>query len=207
MKRLLLLIISLTIVLMSTAQPADQQATSAARELTDTIARMDSKIFDAFNAHNVDMLMSMFADDVEFYHDSGGLTNFQQTKEGFTKMFASSPDIRRDLVRESLEVYPIKDYGAIEIGVHRFYHKENGKEEIGSFKFVNVWRKTATRGKFHASSASDISALLIRLLSEVCAISSGHECNLESRTESHATSATQSARASRRLCGAGAHSR
>jgi hypothetical protein len=67
-------------------------------------------------------------------------------------MLASVPDIRRDLVKESLEIYPIKDYGAIEIGVHRFCHKEHGQEECGSFKFVMSGAKSVTRGKFHASS-------------------------------------------------------
>jgi ketosteroid isomerase-like protein len=121
--------------------------TKEARELFETIVRMDAKTFDAFNTHDVSTLMSMFAEDVEFYHDSGGLTNFQQTKEGFTKMFANSPDIRRDLVKESLEVYPIKDYGAIEIGAHRFCHKENGKDDCGTFKFAMIWRKTGDTWK------------------------------------------------------------
>ena len=40
-------------------------------------------------------------------------------------MFANMPDIRRDMVG-SLGVYPIKDFGAIEVGTHRFCHKENG---------------------------------------------------------------------------------
>jgi hypothetical protein len=56
-------------------------------------------------------------------------------------MMASVPDIRRELVAGSLEVHPIKGYGAIEIGVHRFCHKENGNEECGTFKFVHIWRK------------------------------------------------------------------
>jgi hypothetical protein len=57
-------------------------------------------------------------------------------------MFGNATDIRRDLVRGSIEVYPIKDYGAIEIGQHRFCHKENAKEECGTFKFAMVWRKS-----------------------------------------------------------------
>lgn len=122
-------------------------------ELLQTIARMDAKMFDAFNVHNVDAIMSMFTEDLEFYHDTGGLTDFQQTKESFTKLFASSPDIRRDLVKDSLEVYPIKDYGAIEIGAHRFCHKEKGdgaspaRTDCGTFKFAMIWRKTGDTWK------------------------------------------------------------
>lgn len=100
-------------------------------------------MFKAFNAHNLDALMSMFTDDLEFYHDKGGLTSYQQTAENFKKLFLNNPDIRRDLIKDSLEVYPVKNYGGLEIGAHRFCHQENGKEECGTFKFVMVWRKTA----------------------------------------------------------------
>jgi ketosteroid isomerase-like protein len=110
-------------------------------QLFETVAQLDAKMFGAFNAHDVDLLMSMFTDDMEFYHDKGGLTNREQTREGFVKMFGNSPDIRRELVPGSLQVYPIKDFGAIEIGTHRFCHKENGKDDCGNFPFVMIWRK------------------------------------------------------------------
>jgi len=110
-------------------------------QLFQTVTQLDEKMFGAFNAHDVDLLMSMFTDDIEFYHDKGGLTNYQQTREGFTRMFANAPDIRRELIPGSLQVYPIKDFGAIEIGTHRFCHKENGKDDCGNFPFVMVWQK------------------------------------------------------------------
>jgi len=115
--------------------------------LFETVAQLDAKMFRAFNAHDVDLLMSMFTDDMEFYHDKGGLTNREQTREGFAKMFGNSPDIRRELIPGSLQVYPIKDFGAIEIGTHRFCHKENGKDDCGNFPFVMVWRKSADSWK------------------------------------------------------------
>jgi hypothetical protein len=62
-------------------------------------------------------------------------------------MFANSPDIRRDLLEGSLEVYPIKDFGAIEIGTHRFCQKENGKEDCGNFPFVMIWKKSGNSWK------------------------------------------------------------
>jgi ketosteroid isomerase-like protein len=134
----------------ATDQPAADAKNITPAELFDTIARMDAAIFDAFNAHDVDHLMSLFTDDLEFYHDTGGLTDYRQTKESFKKMFAGTPDIRRDLVKGSLEVYPVKDHGAIEIGEHRFCHKEMGKDDCGRFKFAMIWRKTGLRGKFRA---------------------------------------------------------
>jgi ketosteroid isomerase-like protein len=128
-------------------KPTAKKTAATSEELVETISRMDSAIFNAFNAHDVDRLMALFADDLEFYHDTGGLSDKRQNGEAFKKMFASTPDIRRDLVKETLEVYPVKDYGAMEIGEHRFCHKENGKDDCGTFKFAMVWRKTGESWK------------------------------------------------------------
>ena len=98
-------------------------------------------MFEAFNGHNVERLMSFFSDDLEFYHDKAGLTDKPQTRETFAKVFAQSPDIRRDLVKGSLRVYPVKGYGAMEVGQHRFCHHENGKEDCGTYTFVMIWRQ------------------------------------------------------------------
>ena len=116
------------------AIPAD------AAELRELVAGLDRKMFDAYNAHDVDGLMAWFSADLEFYHDTGGLLDFQQVKAGFTSVFANNKDIRRELVDGSLEVYPIKGYGAIEIGSHRFCHTENGKPDCGTFRFLQIWR-------------------------------------------------------------------
>lgn len=57
-------------------------------------------------------------------------------------MFASATDIKRVLLPESLEVYPIKDFGALEVGSHRSCHTEKGQEECGNFKVAVIWKKT-----------------------------------------------------------------
>ena len=127
---------SWTPVFAQTSTPADSTSS-----LTGMITKMDTKTFDAFNTHNVDLLMSMFTRDVEFYHDEGGLTNYDQTREAFKTMFGNMPDVRRELVPGSLKVFPIKDFGAIELGTHRFCHKENGKNDCGEFPFVMIWKQ------------------------------------------------------------------
>ena len=119
--------------------PVEAIPTDAA-QLRELVAGLDRKMFDAYNAHDVDGLMAWFAEDLEFYHDNGGLLDFQQVKAGFTGVFANNKDIRRDLVDGSLEVYPIKGYGAIEIGAHRVCHTEDGKEDCGTFRFVHIGR-------------------------------------------------------------------
>ena len=125
----------------SSAPPATEAAISAdAVKLRELVGELDRKMFDAYNAHDVDGLMAWFTEDLEFYHDTGGLLDFAQVKTGFTNVFANNKDIRRDLVEGTLEVYPIKDYGAIEIGTHRFCHTENGKPDCGTFQFMQIWR-------------------------------------------------------------------
>jgi len=120
---------------------------SASQKLYNEIVRMDNLLFAAFNTQNLDELKIFFTDDLEFYQDNEGLASYSQTIKDFKAMFEQNLKIKRELVKGSLEVYPIKDYGAIEIGVHRFCHIENGKDECGTFKFVHVWQKTATGWK------------------------------------------------------------
>lgn len=114
---------------------------SAPKGLYAEIFGVDSSTFAALNAHNVNQLMSYFTKDVEFYNDGGGLTTYEQTAINFASMFKGTPGIRRELVNGSLEVYPLKDYGAIATGAHRFCHPEQGKEVCGSYKFTTIWRQ------------------------------------------------------------------
>lgn len=111
------------------------------------IARMDKAMFDAFNAHDIDGVMALFSEDLEFYHDKGGLLRYEDTRNGMKGNFDQNNGLRRDLVPGSLEVYPINNYGAVEIGAHRFCHVEDGKDDCGVLKFVHVWRKTGDQWK------------------------------------------------------------
>jgi len=104
------------------------------------ILHMDSVLFDAFNTHNMPVLRSVFAENLEFYHDKGGLSNYATSMESFKGVFEHNPDLRRELVKGTLEVYPIPGYGAVEMGEHRFTHMENGKEIVAVFKFTQVWQ-------------------------------------------------------------------
>lgn len=116
----------------------------ASIELYQAIAHMDSVMFDAFNAQDIEKLKTTFSENLEFYHDKGGLSGYEQTMNNFKSLFEKNQytGLRRDLVRGSLEVYPIKDYGAVEICLHRFCHFENGRDDCGVFKNVMVWQNT-----------------------------------------------------------------
>lgn len=115
----------------------------APNALTSTIASLDSALFAAFNAHDAAALGAWFTPDLEFYHDKGGLAGYDSTMAGFQRMFtqAATAGMHREMVPGTLEVYPIGEFGALEVCQHRFCHTENGKEECGTFKNIMVWRK------------------------------------------------------------------
>ena len=105
------------------------------------VAHLDSVLFSAFNSRDVAKFNSFFTADLEFYHDKGGLTDYNHTINFMKSVAKNNNKLRRDLVPGTLEVYPIPGYGAIEIGQHRFCHLENGKQDCGNFKFVHIWQK------------------------------------------------------------------
>jgi hypothetical protein len=112
-----------------------------ARALYDTIYLMDS-IFLKHLIHAILLRQNHYLrKNLEFYHDAGGLTNYVQNLESIRYRCNTKTKVRRELVKESLEVYPIKNYGAIEIGRHRFYYTAVGKEEKleGTFRFIHIW--------------------------------------------------------------------
>ena len=100
-----------------------------------------SILFIAFNSRDIEKLKSLFSKDLEFYHDKDGLTSYTQTIESFIKMAAKKNDLKRELLPGSLEVYPLKDFGAMQVGVHRFCHTEKGKADCGTFKFMHIWKQ------------------------------------------------------------------
>lgn len=111
------------------------------KELYDTIAHLDSVLFNFFNLKDIDHLKAFLSKDIEVYQDNIGLRNYDQTITAFTGLFEKDYVLKRELVKGTLEVYPIKDYGAIETGQHTFCHTENGKYQCGTFKFIHVWQQ------------------------------------------------------------------
>jgi hypothetical protein len=111
-------------------------------ELYKEIVHMDSVMFDAFNTQNLAVLKTVFAENLEFYHDKGGLSDYTSNMEVFKRNFENNTGnaLRRELVRGSIEVYPIPGYGAVETGVHRFIHMENGEQITGIYRFTHIWQ-------------------------------------------------------------------
>jgi ketosteroid isomerase-like protein len=109
--------------------------------LYNEIAQLDSLQFGAFNTQNLDGLMNYFDSSLELYQDNTGVRNYDQTRQAFGSLFKMNYVLTRKLVPNSMEVYPIKDYGAIETGQHTFSHVENGQLQSNTYKFMQIWRK------------------------------------------------------------------
>jgi hypothetical protein len=136
----------LAVVLCGTGVRADAQVIppladiQSQEELTKAITTLDRELFDAYNSCDIDKLGTLVTDDLEFYHDKTGLAVGKQVFLNAIKNNICGK-VTRKLVEGSLEVYPLKGYGAVEIGVHRFYHpgvQDHGV--VGEAKFVTLWQ-------------------------------------------------------------------
>ena len=119
------------------------------KKLYDTIVYMDSVFFDAYNTCNVNLEKygSFYSDSIEFYHDKGGLmTSKQDIIDATNKNVCGK--VTRELVKGSVEVYPINNYGAVEIGLHKFHNNTDKKgtpSKVG--RFVITWKHEDNRWK------------------------------------------------------------
>lgn len=112
----------------------------ASQALHDTIVRMDSTLFHAYNTCDTETYSALFSDDFEFYHDQGGLTTDKAASvEAFKKNVCGK--VTRELLKGSIEVSPIANYGAVEIGKHRFHNKQEPNAESRYARFVIVWKR------------------------------------------------------------------
>lgn len=125
------------------ASPDQTPADTPPDELFAVISSLDGAVFDAFNKcsspEQLDKHAAFFSPDVEFYHDTGGVTWNRQDMIANTKKNACG-NYLRELVPGSLRVFPIKDFGAIAQGTHRFCQVSSGSCE-GMADFVILWRK------------------------------------------------------------------
>jgi len=123
----------------------------ASPKLVEEITEQDRRLFDlVFIRCDAAALAGMLADDFAFFHDKFGqiasspqqfVTNVREGCEAQAK--GVNVRARRELVPDSMAVYPMSNYGAIQTGSHRFYGVETGKpdqlRETG--KFFHVWRQ------------------------------------------------------------------
>jgi hypothetical protein len=118
--------------------PLDKISSQA--ELDQAILELDRQMFDAYNHCDLKKFESLIAEDVEFFHDQGGVT---LGRAALTESIKNNicGKVTRELLRSSFRAYPMKGYGALEIGVHRFHHPgHEDTEAVGEGRFIQLWQ-------------------------------------------------------------------
>lgn len=117
-------------------------------KLTATILHLDSAFWNAYNNCDTAHFKDFITDDVEFYHDKGGITSGAAALiESLDKNICGKATyhLRREAVAGTVKVYPMEKnneiYGALISGEHLFYITENGKPEYqdGDANFTQLW--------------------------------------------------------------------
>ncbi|WP_226789293.1 nuclear transport factor 2 family protein [Polaribacter reichenbachii] len=109
-------------------------------KLYSEIVKMDSIYFTAYNKCDIKTQASIYNENIEFFHDKGGLaTDKKQLLKSIEENICNK--VTRTLIKGSLEVYPIHNYGAIEIGYHKFYNEEEPNAKSVPSKFIVTWKK------------------------------------------------------------------
>lgn len=115
----------------------------ASSKLYGTIAKLDSTYFDAYNNSKPEVLDDLTAENLEFYHDHGGLSTSKAESNAAIKKNIFGK-VTRTLTPGSLEVYEIPGFGAIEFGYHSFTNKIEQQTSQPS-KFVIIWQQKANK--------------------------------------------------------------
>lgn len=125
-------------------------APPSTNDLREQIRAADTQLFAvAFDACDADKAAAMTTEDMEFFHDKDGKS--ANSREDFRRSVANLCDnarkggwhLRRELVESSLQVFPLHDDRALEIGDHRFHERgADGVERwTGQARFIQVWRR------------------------------------------------------------------
>lgn len=116
------------------------------KELHATVAKLDSLYFDAYNKCDMKTQANLYSENLEFFHDKGGLAT---SKKDILKSIEENicGKVTRTLVKGSLEVYPIHNYGAILMGYHKFHNKLEPNAKSIPSKFIVVWKQNKDNWK------------------------------------------------------------
>ncbi len=112
------------------------------------VKALDERIFQAYNTCDLATLADMVDETLAFYHDETGLS---LGKDRFIMTIKSNicHKVRRELVVSTMEVFPLQDYGAIEVGEHTLCNLAETpvcKDETnGIGKFFMLWEKQGDR--------------------------------------------------------------
>ena len=123
-------------------------AQTSQEKLTAEILHLDSAFWNTYNNCDTTAFKNYFTDDVEFYHDKGGVTTTAASLvESLNKNLCGNSNyrLRREAVAGTVNVYPMQKgneiYGAVISGEHLFYITTDGKPEFldGQALFMDLW--------------------------------------------------------------------
>ena len=136
--------IILALALIATTSVWSQVDTDS--ELHKTILELDGKMFDAYNNCDIETQASLMDEDLEFYHDMAGLaTSKQDILTSIEKNICGK--VTRTLVEGSVEVHKIEGYGAVELGMHRFFNNQEPDAESKASRFIIIWKQNENNWK------------------------------------------------------------
>lgn len=143
-KRVVLFVVFLVMVVLANGQN-NAQSVSSEKEVYNKLWSLDSALFSIVYTCDTAKASTYFTDDLEFYHDKGGLTKSKKTLlEQIHKNYCenSNSKLRRELVKGSMKVFLMDNYGAIQTGEHVFYYTANGQPEqlSGRASFTHLWQ-------------------------------------------------------------------
>jgi hypothetical protein len=120
-----------------------QDLNMSKEELEKTILYHDSVFWHAYNNCDMTIMRKYLTDDLEFYHDKGGVMQTGDKVIEITKNNLCNNEnfrLHREAVKSSLHVFPMKNIGAMLTGEHTFYVVEGTKERLdGISKFTHLW--------------------------------------------------------------------
>lgn len=104
------------------------------------IVKMDSIFFNAYNTCDIKKQAKIYNEKLEFFHDKTGVsTSKLEILKATEKNICGK--VTRKLISNSIEVYPISNYGAVEIGYHQFINKQENNKTSNPSKFIIIWKK------------------------------------------------------------------
>lgn len=125
-------------------------ALPASSALIAELAEKDRQLFDAVFGCKLDTLAALVADDFEFVHDKYGLTadsgaKFMDGMRQNCKAQEAGTNFRarREPIEGTMTVHVLNDYGAMQMGEHRFFALQPGQPDrlTETGKFIDLWRQ------------------------------------------------------------------
>jgi ketosteroid isomerase-like protein len=134
-----ILIPAICFIAMALASFKPATFTPETKTLYDTIVALDTRWEDAYNNCKLDVMEELISEDLEFYHDQGGLMTSKTQLIAAVKQNICGK-VTRELKKGSIEVSPIANYGAVEIGMHAFHNSAEPNSKPHFAKFVHLWK-------------------------------------------------------------------